>query len=192
MKLITQYFPFVFGTLFLLTEIYRNYRFRNQRERKSEGVDKSSLTILWITIGICMFIGGFLTQFTYFSISSWQPYFYYTGVIIALLGFVLRYFAIQQLGKAFTVDVQIAENQNLKQDQLYSIIRHPSYTGALFAFFGLAITFSNWLSLAVIAIPIFFAFAYRISIEEKALKAEFGTDYLAYSKKTKRLIPFLY
>jgi len=192
MQTITRYFPLIFGLFFLLTEIHRNYKLRNKSERKTGGADKNSLTILWITISISMFIGGFLSQFKSFSIHIFQPYILYTGMLLAVFGFILRFIAIQQLGKAFTVDVQIATNQKLKQDGLYSIVRHPSYTGVLLAFLGLAITFSSWLSLLVICIPIFTAFIYRISVEENALKGEFGADYLEYIKRTKRLIPFIY
>ncbi|WP_316801924.1 isoprenylcysteine carboxylmethyltransferase family protein [Pedobacter nototheniae] len=192
MHLINKYFPLIFGLFFLLTEIHRNVKLRNKGERKNTGADKNSLTILWVTIGISMFLGGFLTQFERTRITIFQPYWFYFGVLIALAGFILRFVAIQQLGKSFTVDVQIAENQQLKQDGLYATLRHPSYTGALMAFLGLAITFSNWLSLIVICIPVFLAFIYRISIEEGVLKAEFGNDYVEYCKKTKRLIPYLY
>jgi len=192
MQAITRYFPLIFGLFFLLTEIHRNYKLRNKSERKSSGADKNSLTILWITISISMFVGGFLSQFKSFGINIFQPYILCMGMLLAVFGFILRFIAIQQLGKAFTVDVQIANNQTLKQDGLYSVIRHPSYTGVLLAFLGLAITFSNWLSLVVICIPIFIVFIYRISVEEHALKGEFGPNYLEYMKKTKRLIPFIY
>jgi len=33
---------------------------------------------------------------------------------------------------------------------------------------------------------------YRINVEEKALRAEFGEEYVEYAKKTKRLLPFLF
>ncbi|KQS35331.1 isoprenylcysteine carboxylmethyltransferase family protein [Pedobacter sp. Leaf194] len=192
MQIVTRYFQIIFGLLFLLTEIHRNYKLRNKAERKSNGADKNSLTILWVTICVSMFLGGFSSQFTSFEIFNLQPYLRYTGMLVAITGFILRFIAIQQLGKAFTVDVQIARNQDLKQDGLYSIVRHPSYTGVLLAFLGLAITFSNWLSLIIICVPIFTAFIYRISVEENALQGEFGDDYLKYMERTKRLIPFIY
>ncbi len=192
MQLINRFFPLIFGLLFLLTEIHRSIKLRNKAERKSVGADKNSLRILWVTIIISMLLGGFLTQFHGMQITFFQPYWFYCGVLIALFGFILRVVAIQQLGKAFTVDVQIAANQQLKQDGLYATLRHPSYTGALMAFLGLAITFSNWWSLMVICVPIFAVFIYRISIEEQALTAEFGDAYVAYCKKTRRLIPYIY
>lgn len=106
----SKYFPFIFGLFFLLTEIYRNYKLRNKAESKSRGADKNSLTILWVTIGISMFLGGFMAQFNQTRIIIFHPYLIYWGMLIALSGFILRFIAIQQLGKSFTVDVQIAIN----------------------------------------------------------------------------------
>ena len=191
MHLVVQYFTFWFGLLFLCMELYFNARYRNKKERK-EAADKNSLSILWITIISAFVLGGFGWQFPAATIRQGQPYVYYFGMLLALSGLMLRLIAIRQLGKSFTVDVQIAQGQNLKRTGLYAYIRHPSYTGILMAFTGLAITFSNWISLAVILVPVFSAFAYRIRIEEAALRAAFGAAYEEYCKQTKRLIPFIY
>lgn len=189
MKILLQYFPLIFGILFFLTELYRGIALKSNNKNN---VDKSSLNILWLTIIISMFIGGYATTLKQFYISTPQPILYYTGIFLSLFGFSIRALAIQQLGKHFTVDVQISEDHQLKQDGLYSIVRNPSYTGALLSFFGLAITYSNYLSILIITIPIFIAFSYRISVEEKALKSAFGNSFTNYCNKTKRLIPFIY
>lgn len=189
MKLIIQYFPLIFGILFFLTEAYRGIALKS---KNTNNVDKSSLKILWITIVVSMFAGGFATSFQQFYISKPQPTLYYIGIFLSLLGFAIRALAIHQLGKHFTVDVQISEDHQLKQDGMYSIVRNPSYTGALLSFVGLAITYSNYLSIIIIIVPIFLAFSYRISVEEKALKNAFGNAFIDYCNKTKRLIPFIY
>ena len=72
-------------------------------------------------------------------------------------------------------------------------IRHPSYTGALLAFLGLALTLTNWVSLAARAwCPSFWAFSRRISTEETALASALGSPYINYMRRTKRLVPFIY
>jgi len=38
----------------------------------------------------------------------------------------------------------------------------------------------------------YFLAAYRMRVEEQAIKEAFGSEYLAYSKTVKRLIPKLY
>jgi protein-S-isoprenylcysteine O-methyltransferase Ste14 len=46
------------------------------------------------------------------------------------------------------------------------------------------------LALAVVAPTA--ALLYRIGVEEAALRAAFGEEYLAYTRETKRLIPGLF
>lgn len=184
-------FPFVFGLLFLGIELYWNITRRNKEITKTI-VDRSSLRLLWITIIASLVLAGFCEMFRFAAIRQAQPYIYFSGMILAIAGLMLRIIAVSQLGKSFTVDVQIAAEQQLQQRGLYAIVRHPSYSGALLAFTGLALTYGNWISVAVICIPVFLAFAYRIRVEEEALQAKFGEAYSRYSRQTKKLIPFVY
>jgi len=49
-------------------------------------------------------------------------------------------------------------------------------------------------SLGIIATLFLFGstIGYRMNVEENAFRKEFGENYVEYSKKTKRLIPFLF
>jgi len=114
------------------------------------------------------------------------------GIALAIVGFIIRWTAIIQLGKMFTVDVAINNQHQLKTNGLYQIVRHPSYTGLMLIICGIAVCMSNYLACAVIIIPIFLALNYRINVEEKALLEAFGYDYEQYRKTTARLIPGIY
>ena len=46
-------------------------------------------------------------------------------------GLIIRWIAILQLGKSFTVDVAITDAASLKTDGIYERVRHPSYLGML-------------------------------------------------------------
>ena len=70
--------------------------------------------------------------------------------------------------------------------------RHPSYTGVLLAFVGLALSLGNWAALLVILLPIGAAFIHRMNVEEDALLRTLGVRYAEYMKRTKRLVPFIY
>jgi protein-S-isoprenylcysteine O-methyltransferase Ste14 len=101
-------------------------------------------------------------------------------------------YAIWRLGRFFTVNVAIAADHQLIDSGPYRLVRHPSYTGALFAFFGIVLTMGNWLSLLVVMLPVFAVFVYRMNVEERALISGLGDSYRAYITRTKRLIPFVY
>lgn len=114
------------------------------------------------------------------------------GISLLLTGVALRWAAIYNLGKYFTCVVLIKSDHRLVRRGLYRHLRHPAYTGTLIAHLGLGLSFSNWFSIALSFIPYLVAAAYRIRIEELALKEAFGDEYGDYSRATKRLIPKVY
>ena len=99
---------------------------------------------------------------------------------------------IRSMGRFFTVDVTIREGHQLKTDGFFRYVRHPSYLASLVTFFGFGLSLNNWFSLAVVFVPVFIAFLIRIKVEEKVLVKQFGAEYLDYSNKTQRIIPFVY
>jgi protein-S-isoprenylcysteine O-methyltransferase len=90
------------------------------------------------------------------------------------------------------VNVAIHSRHEVVDTGPYRRVRHPSYAGALLAFLGLALCLGNWVSLAVVMIPVTWAFARRIAIEEHALANALGSPYTNYMRRTKRLAPYLY
>jgi protein-S-isoprenylcysteine O-methyltransferase Ste14 len=59
-------------------------------------------------------------------------------------------------------------------------------------FAGISLSLSNWLSVVFMMIPVSFGFIYRIKVEEKFMKDQFGEKYAEYQKRTKRLLPGIY
>jgi protein-S-isoprenylcysteine O-methyltransferase Ste14 len=57
---------------------------------------------------------------------------------------------------------------------------------------GLGLASRTWLGTIIILALFSVVIGYRINVEENALKVEFGKQYVEYSKKTKRLFPFLF
>jgi protein-S-isoprenylcysteine O-methyltransferase Ste14 len=88
--------------------------------------------------------------------------------------------------------VAIRDKQALYRSGLYSVVRHPSYSGLLIIFMAVAIAEHNWLSAAIVLIFPTAALLYRIHVEEIALNEAFGAAYATYSASTKRLIPGIY
>jgi len=71
----------------------------------------------------------------------------------------------------------------------YSLVRHPLYSGMLFAILGSAIGQSMlWLLPLIVYGPYFIRGARR---EEKRLIEQFPDRYPAYMKRTKMLLPFV-
>lgn len=165
--------------------------FLKRSKEKSTQSDKGSLRLFWIFIPIALFGAGYLRHLAGFASLPPDPC-YYAGLALAVVGLVLRWTAIYQLGDLFTVDVSIATDHSLKTNGLYSMVRHPSYTGLLMIMAGLALCMANWVCFLIVFIPFCILLGYRISVEEAALRSAFGEEYAAYQQRTKRLIPFIY
>jgi protein-S-isoprenylcysteine O-methyltransferase len=111
------------------------------------------------------------------------------GAGLFAVGTILRWWSIVHLGRFFSVDVAIASDHKVVETGPYRFVRHPSYTGLLLQCAGLGIVLRTTLSLLVIIVPTFLVLFHRIRVEEKALLANFGKDYEAYTRRTKRLLP---
>ncbi len=114
------------------------------------------------------------------------------GVVVMGIGIVVRSMAIAQLGRFHTPNVAVVQEHQLMESGLYKHVRHPSYLGALIAFFGFSLALGNWLSVVVVMVITPAIYLFRIREEEAALASAFGENYRAYCGRTKRLIPGLY
>jgi protein-S-isoprenylcysteine O-methyltransferase Ste14 len=158
---------------------------RSKRITSRTRNDRGSLILLWVMITIG-FTGGFF--FSRHINQFWLGF----GTGLLVIGVIVRWVAIMQLGNAFTVDVAITDSARLKTDGIYERIRHPSYLGILMIVTGFSFAMNSFYSFLVLVVPVSVAILYRISIEEDVLIGEFGNNYIEYKKETKKIIPWIY
>jgi isoprenylcysteine carboxyl methyltransferase (ICMT) family protein YpbQ len=53
------------------------------------------------------------------------------GLLLILIGVVIRWSAVLTLKKYFTVDVKILEDHKLIRSGVFKYVRHPSYFGGI-------------------------------------------------------------
>ena len=162
--------------------------------RKNGGAlrDRGSLLLLWPAIWLAIVAGGWYSgrhPHTMFHGAHWL---FAVALVLLIAGLILRWTAILTLGRAFSVNVAIRAGQTVKQDGVYRLVRHPSYTGMLLCILGVAVSTRNWIGLLIIIAPITAALLYRIHVEEAALSGAFGDAYGIYAAKTRRLIPGIF
>jgi protein-S-isoprenylcysteine O-methyltransferase Ste14 len=115
----------------------------------------------------------------------------FIGLALYGLGMALTNWAQVRLGRQFSVDVTIQENHQLVTDGPYRRLRHPRYLGILLFTIGIALVFRSWLGLILVAVLIG-VLLWRIYDEEALMHAEFGEEWEAYCRTTKRLVPFIF
>ena len=117
------------------------------------------------------------------------------GLVIAsdiciLIGYLII-FRVMQINTFASRVIEVANEQKVIDTDLYSIVRHPMYVGAILLYIASPIALGSYWSVlpAIVIIPVIVA---RIKDEEAALDKDLA-GYLEYKQRTKyRLIPFIW
>jgi protein-S-isoprenylcysteine O-methyltransferase Ste14 len=162
---------------------------RLQRRGKEVTIqDKGSNLVLRVSLYVSIVIAFFLAVNNTAMLSHW---FFYLGIVLIVVGIIVRQWAIFTLGRFFTLTVGIQKNQKVVDYGPYRFIRHPSYLGLLIALLGIGVALQSWEGVLAIMVISGLAIGYRIYIEEKVMVLELGDEYVQYMKRTKRLIPYV-
>jgi protein-S-isoprenylcysteine O-methyltransferase Ste14 len=179
-----------FSLLYLVSELTLLLTKHSLKKLTVKQKDRGSMIFIWITVCAGLTIGFNMARYNEWYISDYIIA--SIGLLMIVAGFIIRWSAIFQLKKAFTVDVAINNTHELKTDGLYRIVRHPSYLGIMMIMTGEAVSMDSLRSFIVVVLPIAISIFYRIYVEEKLLKEEFGETYRSYMRNTKRIIPYIY
>jgi len=183
--------PLLLGVVYLISELLLTVT-RRSRSRTGTKQDRSTLLVVWLVIMVSVAAGIYVAKHWPAAALPHHRSFMFAGVALFVTGLLLRWWAIITLGRFFTVDVAIEPDHELIERGPFRMVRHPSYTGVLLAFVGLALTLGNWAALLAILVPIGAAFIHRMNVEESALSGALGPQYTDYMRRTNRLVPFLY
>jgi protein-S-isoprenylcysteine O-methyltransferase Ste14 len=115
----------------------------------------------------------------------------YLGLGLFALSFITMNWAEASLGKQFSVQVTIQEDHKLVTDGLYGYLRHPRYLSIIMFNVGISLVYRSWLALILVA-ALTLVLLWRIYDEEAFMHQEFWTEWEAYSRRSWRLIPFVY
>jgi len=112
------------------------------------------------------------------------------GLALWVLGLGFAVWARVHIGRNWGTPMSRKEDPDLVTSGPYRRVRHPIYSGIVFAMIGTAVAVSlYWLILAAL----FGAyFAYSARVEERYLVERFPEAYPAYQRTSKMLIPFIF
>jgi protein-S-isoprenylcysteine O-methyltransferase Ste14 len=155
--------------------------------------DRGSLGILiglqWLGLALNFALAGVLRAE---AIPWHRVALFLLGVSMIVLGVALRWYAVWTLGRYFTRDVAVAEDQQVVQHGPYRLLRHPAYSGTFLTMMGVGLAMTNWASLLAVCLGVFLGHMYRVRVEERALIQAIGQPYVEYMQHTKRFIPWVF
>lgn len=118
--------------------------------------------------------------------------------VVAWLGLVVLVAALwlfrrshKDLGRNWSITLQLRERHALVTSGVYRLIRHPMYSSFFLLGVAQMLLIPNWFAgLAGIA-GAGVLYGFRVRREERMMLDNFGDDYRAYMASTKRIVPWL-
>jgi len=111
------------------------------------------------------------------------------GVLVAASGLWLFRQSHIELGKNWSISLDLREGHQFVTSGLYRHLRHPMYTSIFLCALGQALVVPNWIVGPANLVAFFVLFTVRVQPEERMMAEKFGDQYGSYLAKTKRLIP---
>ena len=149
--------------------------------------------LLGATVGLSVIPAIYVaTGFPAFADHKFQPWMGWTGAAIEILFLWLFHASHRQLGKNWSVTLEIRDSHRLVTDGLYKYVRHPMYSS--FWLWGLAQAFllPNWIAGSAGLAGVGALYFCRVGAEEEMMRQSFGEEYRAYAARTGRIIPRIF
>jgi protein-S-isoprenylcysteine O-methyltransferase Ste14 len=115
---------------------------------------------------------------------------FWLGAVITIAGLLFAVWAREHLGRNWSRSVTIKQDHKLILTGPYRLVRHPIYTGILVGFFGMAIAIGQWRGVVAFALVLLILLL-KLRMEEQWMRAQFGVEYEAYTRRTAALVPFI-
>lgn len=112
------------------------------------------------------------------------------GAILCLVGFAFAVLGSWSLGRSLSPFPRPRDEGRLVEKGVFSLVRHPIYTGLTVLALGWS---AMWMSLAALAatVALFAFFDLKSRREERWLQEKFE-DYGRYKTRVRKLAPFIY
>lgn len=114
------------------------------------------------------------------------------GILLFAFGLWVFRRSHKDLGRNWSVTLEIRDRHKLVSAGLYRFIRHPMYASFLLIALAQAFLLPNWVAGMSGLIGFAVLFFMRVHVEERMMLDNFGDEYRAYSSRTKRIIPYIY
>ncbi len=132
--------------------------------------------------------------FTGFPASAdypFRPWQAWLGLLVEI-GFIALFIAShRQLGRNWSVTLEIRDKHKLVTDGLYRFVRHPMYSSFWLWAIAQALLLPNWIAGLSGLVGVAILYFSRVGKEEAMMRQAFGREYDDYSARTGRVFPRL-
>jgi protein-S-isoprenylcysteine O-methyltransferase Ste14 len=163
-----------------------------RRMRAGPRAEKETAQKIIMLFAMISFIGVFVASAFDYRL-KWSPApipMVILGDIAIVIGFFITFMVVKENTFA-SATIEVSENQTVVSSGLYSIVRHPMYSGGLLIFLGTPLALGSLWGLALVALSVIWLI-WRLIDEEKFLSKNLP-GYDEYREKVQyRLVPYVW
>ena len=126
------------------------------------------------------------SDYTFYPVQAWL------GAVVLVTGMSLLYRTHRDLGRAWSITLEIRDKHTLITRGIYEKLRHPMYASFWLWAISQALLLPNWIAGLSGLIGFGTLFFARVGHEERMMLETFGDEYRAYMARTYRIIPGIY
>ena len=131
-------------------------------------------------------------RFLDFADRPFMPALAWLGVLVFAVSLWLFHRTHKDLGRNWSVSLDIRESHKLITHGVYALVRHPMYSAFWLWAIAQALLLPNWVAGFAGIVGFGILFFGRVGEEERLMCAAFGDEYRAYMRRTSRVLPGLY
>jgi protein-S-isoprenylcysteine O-methyltransferase Ste14 len=121
-----------------------------------------------------------------------RPWAVVLGTIVYAAALWLFHRSHKDLGRNWSITLEIRDQHRLVSNGIYGLIRHPMYSSFWLMALGQALLLPNWVAGLAGLVGFGVLYFLRVGHEERMMLETFGDEYRAYMARTKRIIPHLH
>lgn len=158
-------------------------------ERGSREIALLAISFTGLGIVPCLYVA---TRFPRFADYPFMPVLACLGIALYLAALALFYLTHRDLGRNWSVSLDVRERHTLVTTGVYAVVRHPMYSGFWLMALAQALMLPNWVAGPAGLVGFGALFFGRVWREEDMMAAAFGDEYRAYMRRTARIVPWVY
>ena len=136
-----------------------------------------------------LYVATGIPQFADYVFRPWQAW---LGVLVFAAALVLFYRTHKDLGRNWSVTLEVREQHMLVTNGVYRYVRHPMYSAFWLWAAAQALLLPNWIAGLAGLVGFGTLFFLRVGREEQLMHETFGEEYRRYVARTSRIVPGIF
>ena len=174
-------------------------RFPHERKVRKNAIktnrrDGTELLLLGISLtGLGLIpIAYVFTGFPAIAERPFVPALAWLGIATGLFSLWLFWRTHKELGRNWSVSLEVRDKHELITGGVYRYVRHPMYSAFFLWAVAQFLLLPNWVAGLSGIVGFGTLYLFRVGREEKLMLDAFGEEYRAYMRRTARVVPWIY